>query len=145
MTFKTAYESAFYRIEVDVRANLLKSVWLRPASEEEIRTGGMKLYEVLRDTKVEFVLANATLLGVLTAASKEWLATKFYEMLSQTNLKKLARVLPEMVFHRIALESVVTRAEAMGTISFLVKNFSGQADAMRWLHTSHAPSGLVQR
>lgn len=128
-----------------MRANLLKSVWLRPASEEEIRTGGMKLYEVLRDTKVECVMANATLLGVLTAASKEWLATKFYEMLSQTNLKKLARVLPEMVYHRIALESVVTRAEAMGTISFLVKNFSSKEDAMRWLHTSHAPSGLVHR
>ncbi|GAA4441265.1 hypothetical protein GCM10023188_39590 [Pontibacter saemangeumensis] len=133
MAFKTAYESAFYRIEVDLDANMLRSAWLKAADEMEVQIGGTKLYEVLRDTGVERALANATSLGALTAASKEWLSTNFFELLSQTHLKKLARVLPSTLFHRIALESVVTRAEALGVTRFMVKNFSTQEEAVNWL------------
>jgi len=135
MPFKTAFESDFYKIEVDLEANLLRAMWLRPAGEEEIKAGGTKLYEVLRDSGVERAVANAQGLGALTAASKEWMSTRFFELLSQTPLKKLARVLPATVYHRIALESVVTRAEAMGITKFSVRNFSTQEEALRWLNS----------
>ena len=133
MAFKTVYESAFYRIEVDVDANMLRSMWLRPADGAEIMVGGTKLYEVLRDTGVERAVANAERMGALNAASKEWMSNVFFELLSRTRLKKLARVLPNTLFHRIALESVVTRAEALGMTPFMVKNFLTQEEALSWL------------
>ena len=133
MAFKTVYESAFYRIEVDLDANILRAAWLKAADETELKAGGTKLYEVLRDTGVERAIANATSLGALSTASKEWMSTAFFEQLSQTQLKKLARVLPSTLFHRIALESVVTRAEALGVTKFIVKNFSTQEEAISWL------------
>lgn len=135
MPFKTVYESAFYRIEVNLDDNMLRSVWLRMADEAEVKTGGTKLYEVLRDTGVERAIANGTSLGALTADSKEWMSTVFFELLSRTQLKKLARVLPTTLFHRLALESVVTRAEALGNTNFLVKNFSTQEEALLWLRS----------
>ena len=118
---------------MDLGANLLRAVWLKAADETELIAGGTKLYEVLRDTGVERAIANATSLGALTTASKEWMSTSFFELLSQTQLKKLARVLPSTLFHRIALESVVTRAEALGITKFIVKNFSSQEEAISWL------------
>lgn len=114
-------------------ANLLRSVWLKAADEAELKAGGTKLYEVLRDTGVERAVANASCLGVLNTASKEWMSSVFFEQLSKTKLKKLARVLPTTLFHRIALESVVTRAEALGITKFIVKNFSTQEEAINWL------------
>ena len=133
MAFKTVYESAFYRIEVDLDANMLRSMWLRPADEAELKTGGTRLYEALRDTGVERAVANAERMGAISAASKEWMSTVFFALLSQTRLKKLARVLPATLFHRIALESVVTRAEALGMTPFMVKNFLTQKEALSWL------------
>ncbi|WP_161888632.1 hypothetical protein [Pontibacter russatus] len=133
MAFKTVYDSAFYRIEVDVEANMLRSMWLRPADEAEIKAGGTKLYEALCDTGIERAVSNAERLGALNAASKEWMSTVFFELLSRTRLKKLARVLPDTLFHRIALESVLTRAEALGMTSFMVKNFLTQEEALSWL------------
>jgi len=133
MAFKTVYDSAFYRIEIDLDANMLRSAWLRPADEAEIKAGGTKLYEVLRDTGIERAVANAASLGALSAASKEWMSTVFFELLSRTRLKKLARVLPATLFHRIALESVVTRAEALGMTPFMVKSFLTQEEALSWL------------
>ncbi|PRY08852.1 hypothetical protein CLV24_12016 [Pontibacter ummariensis] len=133
MGFEIKYESGFYRIEVDAGSGLLSAKWLRPVSADEIIRGGTKLYEVLQETQVERVVANAQALGALTSEAKEWMSTRFYELLSGTSLKKMARVLPDTVFHRIALESVVTRAEALGITKFLVKNFSRQQEALLWL------------
>lgn len=113
--------------------NLLKSKWLRPVSTEEMIEGGTKLFEVLRDTKVEKGVADATVLSSLSAESKEWMSSKFYELLSQTQLKKLARILPNTLYTRIALESVVTRAEAFGVTKFDVKSFTAVDEALAWL------------
>ncbi|WP_162427303.1 hypothetical protein [Pontibacter pudoricolor] len=133
MPFNTVYESDFYKIEVNPEGNLLYSEWLRHVTEEELITGGTKLYEVLRDTKIERALANGQALGSLTPNAKEWMSVAFYELLSQTNLKRLARIMPASVFHQLALESVITRAEALGKTRFQVKSFSNKDEGMKWL------------
>ncbi|RDV17235.1 hypothetical protein DXT99_01655 [Pontibacter diazotrophicus] len=133
MPFDIKYATDFYMIEVDLDADLLQAKWLRPVSVKEMEAGGTKLYEVLRDTQVARVLANAQDLGVLPAEAKEWMSSRFYELLSLTQLKKMARVLPENLFHRVALESVVTRADALGVTKFDVRNFSSPKEALRWL------------
>ncbi|GGK85355.1 hypothetical protein ACD591_20075 [Rufibacter glacialis] len=60
----------------------------------------------------------------------------FYGLLSQTRLKKLARVLPDNLFHQLGLESVVTRAQTTGTVKFEVRNFSQETEAAQWLQIS---------
>lgn len=127
------YASDFYVIEIDTEKNVLKSKWLRPANYEEVRAGGTMLYEILRDTDSELVVANAQLLRTLDKESKEWMSSALYEMLSQTKLKRIARVLPNNVFSKLALESVATRAEAAGKTKFEFRNFELQQEAEKWL------------
>jgi hypothetical protein len=133
MAFKIFYSSDFYRIEADKEQNILVSKWLRAVTHDELITGGTKLYEALLETRIERTCANAQALGALNATSKDWMANEFYELLSLTNLKKLARIMPSSVFHQLALESVMTRAEAMGKARFEVRNFSDPDEAMAWL------------
>lgn len=133
MAFDVRYASDFYRIEVDIPGNLLRATWLRPANYSEIVQGGTMLYRVLLDTGIERTVAHAQALTTLSPDSKEWMSTSFYQLLSSTNLKKLARILPTNVFSRIALESVVTRADALGVTKFQVKNFPEPQEAMTWL------------
>jgi hypothetical protein len=133
MPFTTFYKSDFYWIEVDLEGNMLRSEWLRHVNEEELKIGGMKLFEALRDTNIERAVANAEVLGAVSTKAKDWMANEFYELLSQTNIKMLARVMPSSVFHQIALESVITRAEALGKARFQIKNFQDQDEAMAWL------------
>ncbi|HEY4649874.1 MAG TPA: hypothetical protein VIG72_00600 [Pontibacter sp.] len=133
MPFDVYYESDFYRIEADVKGNLIRSQWLRHVTENELIAGATKLYEALRDTRIERAVANGQALGAISPGAKDWMASKFYELLSGTNLKKLARIMPASVFHQLALESVVTRAEAMGKTNYQVKNFPSQQAALDWL------------
>jgi hypothetical protein len=131
---QTNYSSDFYTIEIDRENNLLLAVWQRSVTKDEIIAGGTKLYEALRDTGITRVVANAERLTMLDTASKEWLSTTFYELLSKTPLQKLARVLPSSLFAKLALEAVATRAEAQNINKFLFKNFSNQADALAWIN-----------
>jgi hypothetical protein len=133
MALKTHYESDFYRIQVDKERKLLLAKWLRPVTTEEIILGGTKLYHILQETQLERASANAQALTTLSIEAKEWLSTTFYQLLSQTNLKKLARVLPDTLFYKLALESVVTRAEALGNTKFEVRNFASDQEALAWL------------
>jgi hypothetical protein len=131
---QATYSSEFYTIEVDRENDLLLAVWQRSVTRDEIIAGGTKLFEALRDTGITRVVANAERLTTLDSPSKEWLSTTFYELLSQTPLQKLARVLPSGLFSKLALEAVATRAEAQNINKFLFKNFSSQADALAWIN-----------
>ncbi|WP_161887893.1 hypothetical protein [Pontibacter russatus] len=133
MPAKNLYASDFYSIEIDTEQNILRSRWLRSVNCEEMVTGGTKLYESLLDTGAELVVANAQLLCNLDTETKEWMSSGFYELLSLTRLRRIARVLPANVFSKIALESVATRAEASGAAKFSFRNFVDQQEAEKWL------------
>lgn len=132
--FQTIFSSDFYNIEIDKENNLLLAEWLRGVNRDEMVTGGTKLYEALRDTGITRAVANAERLVLLDASTKEWMSTTFYELLSQTSLQKLARVLPSSLFPKLALEAVATRAEAQNINRFLFKNFYSQEDALLWIN-----------
>lgn len=133
-TLQTLFSSDFYTIEVDRENNLLLAEWHRGVSYDEMVTGGTKLFEALRDTGITRAVANAERLILLDAATKEWMSSNFYVLLSQTSLQKLARVLPASLFAKLALEAVATRAEAQNTNRFQFKNFSNQQDALIWIN-----------
>ncbi|MHA6249615.1 hypothetical protein ACXYMU_16850 [Pontibacter sp. CAU 1760] len=120
-------------IELDSALQALRAKWLRPVQYEEMVAGGEKLYEMLLYTKAAHVIANGQHLSGLSSETKEWMAHQFYDLLSTTSLRKIARVLPENVFSKLALESVATRAEAAGVTKFMVRNFSNEKEAEDWI------------
>lgn len=127
------YKSDFYELEADEGEGIIRAKWMRPVSSIEMITGDTKLHDVLQETKYRKVIANAQALTKLDFETKEWMSTRFYELLSHTELQKIARVLPTNVFYHVALESVATRAEALGVVKFQYRNFTNDNEALRWL------------
>ncbi|RAU84333.1 hypothetical protein [Pontibacter arcticus] len=134
LQLEPVHSTEFLKIEADHVARLVRTEWLRGASTEELIEGTQLLKNILAGNKYEKVLGNAQLLTSLSAESKEWLSTHFYAALSDTNLQQLARVMPENLFNKLALESVITRAESIGRISYSIKNFAKEVDALAWLN-----------
>lgn len=127
------YQSDFYDIKADSSTGIIRAHWFRSVTREEVIEGGTQLQKALLTTGFKKVLANAKNLAPLDIETKEWLSTSFYKLLSETPLEKIARVLPSNLFYQLALESVATRAEALGIVEFQFKNFPNDEDAMAWL------------
>jgi hypothetical protein len=130
---ETLLQNDMTRIAIDRSNGLITNTWLRPVEHQEILDTAERLYQFLKETKTDKLLLNALILGKLLPHTKEWLSTTFYKSLSQVGITKLARVLPENLFNRLSFESVLTRAEALGTVNFEVRNFTNNEAALRWL------------
>ena len=130
---ETLLQNDISRIATDRNNGLITNTWLRPVEHQEMLATAERLNHFLEETKTDKLLLNALAIGKLLPHTKEWLSTTYYKSLSEFGLKKLARVLPENVFSRLTFESVMTRAEALGAVSYEVRNFTSDEAALRWL------------
>ena len=130
---ETLYQNDISRISTDRQHGILANTWLRPVEHDEMLQTAEKISQLLQETEIDKLLLSALVIGKLLPHTKEWLSTTYYKSLSELGLKKLARVLPENVFNRLSFEAVITRAEAIGAVTFEVRNFTNDADALRWL------------
>ncbi|SNT32918.1 hypothetical protein SAMN06296052_14813 [Pontibacter ummariensis] len=133
MPLKTLYLTDYCKIDADLERKLLRAQWLRPVDEQEARQVGAKLCQVLRETRLERLVIDTRALGTLDPGVKEWMSTSFFCLLSQSGLKQLGRVLPDSAFSRVSLKAISTRAEALGGVNFMLKNFTDEEQAYLWL------------
>lgn len=127
------YESDDLRIEVADSLALIRTEWLRPLPGDRFMTEAMHAYEIIAGRKAEKVLVNSQQASILDPETKDWLSNTYYSLFSHTALKKMARVMPDNLFKKLALASVVARADAAGEISYDIRDFASEDEALRWL------------
>lgn len=127
------YNSDDFKIEVDDSYAYVRTEWLRPLTDKEFTSEAMQAYRVIAERNAERVLVNAQQVSILGLETKDWLSNTYYCLFSNTAVKKMARVMPDNLFKKLALTSVVTRAEASTNISYSIQDFTSEADAINWL------------
>ncbi|MBC5994036.1 hypothetical protein [Pontibacter cellulosilyticus] len=127
------YNSDDFKIEVDDNHAYVRTEWLRPLTDKEFTSEAMQAYKIIAERNAERVLVNAQQVSILGPETKDWLSNTYYCLFSKTAVKKMARVMPDNLFKKLALASVVTRAEASTTISYSIQDFASEADAIHWL------------
>ncbi len=129
----TIYSSDNFKIEVDENLAYIRTEWMRPLSDKEFMEEAMRAYDVIAEKNAEIVLVNSQQVSILGPDTKDWLSNTYYSLFSRTSLKKMARVMPDNLFKKLALASVVARADASGDISYTIQDFASEAEAVRWL------------
>ncbi|NEM96465.1 hypothetical protein [Pontibacter burrus] len=127
------YESDDFKIEADDRLAFIRTEWLRPLTDEQFVVETMRAHVFISQRKAEKVLVNAKQVSVLEPKTKDWLSNTYYKLFSHTALKKMARVMPDNLFKKLALASVVARADATGDISYEIQDFASEEEAVSWL------------
>ncbi|MEJ8804379.1 hypothetical protein [Pontibacter sp. H249] len=127
------YLSDDFKIEADDSHAYVRTEWLQPLTDNDFVSEAMKAYEVIKVRNAERVLVNAQQVSILGPETKDWLSNTYYCLFSQTAVKKMARVMPDNLFKKLALSSVVTRATAATNISYDIQDFASEEAAIRWL------------
>ncbi|WP_162428180.1 hypothetical protein [Pontibacter pudoricolor] len=129
----TVYSSDNFKIEADDGLAYVRTEWLRPLNDDQFVAETMRAYDVITEKQAERVLVNAQQVSVLGPETKDWLSNTYYSLFSRTSLKKMARVMPDNLFKKLALASVVARADAAGEISYQIQDFASEDEAVHWL------------
>ncbi len=133
LLLNTVYISENFKIEADDKHSFVRTEWLRPLTDEQFVTETMRAHKVITEKCAEKVLVNAQQVSILGPETKDWLSNTYYKMFSHTPLKKMARVMPDNLFKKLALASVVARADATGDISYEIQDFATEEAATHWL------------
>jgi hypothetical protein len=133
LQLKTIYSSDNFKIEADDSLAYVRTEWLRPLNDDEFVEETMRAYDVISEKGAEKVLVNAQQVSVLGPETKDWLSNTYYSLFSHTSLKRMARVMPDNLFKKLALVSVVARADAAGEITYEIEDFASEEEAVRWL------------
>ena len=129
----TVFLSDDFKIEADDALSYVRTEWLRPLTDEQFKTETMRAYDVIAARGAELVLVNAQQVSVLGPETKDWLSNTYYNLFSQTPLRRMARVMPDNLFKKLALASVVARADATGLLNYEIEDFTSEEEALRWL------------
>jgi hypothetical protein len=129
----TVYSSDNFKIEADDSLAYVRTEWLRPLNDDQFVAETMRAYDVITEKQAKRVLVNAQQVSVLGPETKDWLSNTYYSLFSRTSLKKMARVMPDNLFKKLALASVVARADAAGEISYQIQDFASENEAVHWL------------
>ncbi|WP_266203520.1 hypothetical protein [Pontibacter kalidii] len=130
---RTIFLSDEFKIEVDDAHAYVRAEWLQPVVEERFVVEAMRAHEAITSRKAERVLVNAMQVSVIGPKTKDWLANIYFALYCHTPLKKMARVMPDNLFKKLALASVTTRASAAGELTYEIRDFSSEEEAVRWL------------
>jgi Lon protease-like protein len=130
---QTVYLSDHLKIEADDALAYIRAEWLGDVDDEQFVAEAMRAHAVLIARKPEKALVNAQQAPNISSKTKDWLANIYYDLYSQTPVKKMARVLPENIFRRLALTSVLTRVNATTELTYEIRDFSSEEEAVRWL------------
>lgn len=129
----TVFLSDDFKIEADDALSFIRTEWLRPLTDEQFKAETMRAYDVIVARRAQLVLVNAQQVSILGPETKDWLSHTYYSLLSDTALRKMARVMPDNLFKKLALASVVARADATGSLNYDIRDFASEEEAMRWL------------
>jgi beta-glucosidase/6-phospho-beta-glucosidase/beta-galactosidase len=129
----SVYESGKFRIETDESQAYVRTEWLLPVSDDQFKAEALKAYEVIAKQKADKVLINAEQVSILGPETKDWLSNTYYSLFSDTRVRKMARVMPDNLFKKLALTSVITRANALSDLSYTIQDFASEDEAVRWL------------
>ncbi|HEY4650064.1 MAG TPA: hypothetical protein VIG72_01570 [Pontibacter sp.] len=129
----TIYLSEDFKIEADDTMAFIRTEWLRPLADDRFKVEAMRAYDVIVGQAAQLVLVNAEQVSIVGPETKDWLSNTYYSLFSQTHLRKMARVMPDNLFKKLALASVVARADASGSLNYDIRDFASEDEALRWL------------
>lgn len=133
LQLRTVFLSDDFKIEADDALALVRTEWLRPVEDEQFVVESMRSHETVVSRRAEKMLMNAEDVSVISPKTKDWLANIYYDLFSHTSLKKMARVMPDDLFKKLAMVSVVTRADAAEELTYEIRDFSSEEEAVSWL------------
>lgn len=133
LQLRTVFLSDDFKIEADDALALVRTEWLRPVEDEQFVVESMRSHETVVSRRAAKMLMNAEDVSVISPKTKDWLANIYYDLFSHTSLRKMARVMPDDLFKKLAMVSVVTRADAAEELTYEIRDFSSEEEAVSWL------------
>ena len=128
---KLYYETEYIRLLYDEELHLGVSEWKGFAGSDELRSTGLRVLSFANEYQITRWLSDRRKMKAIRQQDQQWSVEVFIPKVIESQLRRLATVVSEDMFNKMAIEQILKRSGGLGDISF--RDFDNVADAMNWL------------
>ncbi len=126
---------AYLRLQIEPDLSLISLFWKRQVTNSELRTGFYTAVEVARSYKCRFWLGDARQTTMLNIADQDYLVKDLVSLISNSGIKKVARIVTEDEYDFKTSFSMKLKIETnhSASIGFETNIFTDHDAAKKWL------------
>lgn len=123
---------------------LLRSHWVRAVNSCEYRQSITAACQMFRSTGASSWLADARTLSSPNMTDQNWTAGLLGRCLPNTNMRKIAIILPDDLFLEVVAEKIAAQIERMTPSHIQINHFAHEQLALCWLVSMSEHEGLFR-
>lgn len=139
---KIYYESEFVRISIDEAEHLGIAEWNGFLSSTNFRDSALRCMDAIERFNLKFWLGDNRKMKAIRQADQQWMLEEFVPRLLASPLRRMATLVSEDIFNKMAVEQMIKRASPMENITLC--DFDKEEAAMVWLKMP-LPDKVVQQ
>lgn len=125
------FENNIIRVYVDKELHLGIGEWKGFASSNEIRETALKSLEIVNKYNLTRWLADRRNMKAIRQQDQQWTVEEFIPKLLESPLRRMATIVSEDLFNRMAIENMIQRSGGLGNI--VLREFNNTDEALKWL------------
>ncbi|WP_347157562.1 hypothetical protein [Pontibacter chitinilyticus] len=139
------YKTEFIRVSYEEEWQLGVAEWNGFVSSGELRKAALNSLNFVHEKNITRWLADRRKMRAIRQQDQQWTVEEFIPKMMASPLRRLATVISEDMFNKMALEQIIRRSSGFGDIA--LRDFDNFAAAMAWLKTplseNAAPNTLL--
>ena len=132
-------ETDYMRISVDCCNSMISLRWLKPVNSTEFRCGVQKVGQLIREQYLEKFMVNNQNLGVLSVQDQSWVMQQMCNIITETNLSRIAVVSSENTLQQMVTETIDRKIQQNSKL-YEPAYFFTEDEAIEWLLLKHQPN-----
>ncbi|WP_205503605.1 STAS/SEC14 domain-containing protein [Rufibacter psychrotolerans] len=128
---KSYFLSGSLELSYDDELSTAYAVWNGFLSSEEFREATQKCIELMEEQGITRWLADNRKMRVIRQADQQWFAETIIPRMLNTSLRRIATLVSEDVFNKMAVEQLMQRANSKEQMT--IRDFNQEAAALAWL------------
>ncbi|MGV3538658.1 MAG: STAS/SEC14 domain-containing protein [Rufibacter sp.] len=130
---KTYFQNHVLVLRYDVEKELACATWNGFLSKQEFQEATTTCAKLLEEENITRWLADNRKMKAIRQADQEWFMANIWPRMVNSRLRRMATLVSEDLFNKMAVEQMVQRADHLGDI--VLKDFEDEAAALAWLNS----------
>lgn len=125
------YENDKISVSYDEELQLGMAVWKGFVGSKEFRATALRMLDFVTEHGITRWLSDRRHMKAIRQQDQQWTVEEFIPKMLKSPLQRMATVVSEDIFNKMAIEQMLKRSGGLGSIT--LRDFDNIADAMEWL------------
>ena len=135
------FQAPYFTLYYNKQQRLARAVWNGFLNSEEFRTASNTCLDLVEEQQTLYWLADNRKMKAIRQHDQDWFVQSILPRLAKSSLRKMATLVSEDIFNRMAVASLESKANEV--VNFDTYYFKSEKEALAWLTESALENSML--